>query len=553
MKPDNQVAEKKRNIIQMIREKRLWTALFLFLIVFVLTRIPWYFHYGIPYLFDDSADFNNLAQQILSGHPVFDRRTPVYPLLLVFSWLCWHNVVVVVVVQSLITLVTGCLFIYTFYRWYTRYTIPAGIAITIFTSLIVYLNFESVLMSELLYVCTTVLWACSFIAAIKQRTPIWWALSSVLFMGVILVRPSGLYLVPLGLLILVYMFVNRYPRRSLLWFTIPAVVMFLGLCTYNLIKINRFSISSQGTDMIGNVVFYLEPDSAFPAFINSAITEQVVKKFPEAEKEFIRNSWDVNAVQSLQVKNQNLMYPLLNALKEGTNGNREQYIDACSKVTWQAIKTHPQGFFKFTAIQMLHYFDGFNYKQIAAFPFLVDYKSCFGARLHNYFYDNANRSGRFYLFQTPSLDPIQTDKLLNDLDKKPVHRLSQSFSVAGNILFRNYLWLILYFAVLLLSLIKLIRNRFQYDDGFVILAICLMVILNMIFHSLVNIVMIRYSYALFWVYYLSPLFLAILMPQGWGKGLLGLRKKALQKKGVPGRASVKAEHRRKPLTGKRKP
>jgi len=408
-----------------IQQKRLPVALGIFFVIFILTRIPFYFHYGIPNIFYDSGDFNNLAQQWIFGNPNFGRRTPFYPIFLAGAWFIWNDILIISVLQSLFAVISGSFVIMTFYRYFTRYTILSGIAITIFTSLTVYLNFESVMMSESLYVSMTLIWVCTLIYAIKRRTPYWWAISSTLLMTVILIRPSGLFLIPLSVIIIVYMIINKYSSKAILFFIIPAAFLYFGVCTYNLIKINRFSISSQGTDMIGNVIPYLEKDNAYPDYVNKAIENLVIKNFPEDEKKYIRDSWNITNVQFLQVKNQNLMYPLLDALKTSNRNDQENYIKTCKLITWHAIRTHPAEFMKFTIIQMIHYFDGFYYKNITAFPTLVDYKTCFTARLQRYFHEDANTSGRFFLFKSPKLSPDQATAILNSLNDNPWHRINQ--------------------------------------------------------------------------------------------------------------------------------
>jgi hypothetical protein len=370
-------------------------------------------------------------------------------------------------------------------------------------------------MTESLYVSTTIVWVCLLIFALRERSPIWWGAVSVLLMTVILIRPSALYLIPLCGLVIIYMIGNRYSWKSITLFVVPALLMYGGLCTYNYIKINRFSISSQGTDMIGNVVFFLEKDPKYPEYINQAIESHVLRVFPVEDKEFIRTSWKVTEVQALQVRYQNLMYPLQQAIREANAGDQERYIADCGMVTWHAIKTHPGAFAWFTTIQMIHYFTGFHHENITAFPFLKDYFACYNARLNRYFYDQANKSGRFFLFETPSIGPEKAEQLQKDLETSPWHRFGQQFSEYSNRLFRNYLWLAFYFIVLIVSVVKLIQSRFHNETSFIVFAICSMVLLNAVFHSLVNIVMIRYTYALFWIYYLSPVMLLMLIPDGW--------------------------------------
>jgi len=88
-----------------------------------------------------------------------------------------------------------------------------------------------------------------------------------------------------------------------------------------------------------------------------------------------------------------------------------------------------------------------------------------------------------------------------------------------------------YFIVLLVSTFKLILSHFKSENEFIIFIICSMILLSMVFHSLVNIVMIRYTYTLFWIYYLSPIFLLIMLPSEWGNKLSGVKKAGQSKTG----------------------
>jgi len=89
--------------------------------------------------------------------------------------------------------------------------------------------------------------------------------------------------------------------------------------------------------------------------------------------------------------------------------------------------------------------------------------------------------------------------------------LYEGYESVYNFLFRNFLWLILFGAVFIISIIKLIKSRFRDVDAFIPFLFCIIYITKAILVSLVEVSLTRYSFTVEYAVYFSLPFLVLLL------------------------------------------
>lgn len=79
---------------------------------FLITRLPYFMHYPVIVLSSDSASYIAAAFQLMElKAPLFDIRTPGYPLFIAAVWSLGKNFIAISLVQSVITYLSAVFFL----------------------------------------------------------------------------------------------------------------------------------------------------------------------------------------------------------------------------------------------------------------------------------------------------------------------------------------------------------------------------------------------------------------------------------------------------------
>ena len=97
---------------------------------------------------------------------------------------------------------------------------------------------------------------------------------------------------------------------------------------------------------------------------------------------------------------------------------------------------------------------------------------------------------------------------IGDSVYRSIYELSEKIY---NTVFRNFLWIILYFVVFGLSIFKLYKSRFKNAEALIPFLLCMTFIFKAVLVSLVEVSLARYSYTVEFVYYFSLPFLLIML------------------------------------------
>ena len=121
----------------------------------------------------------------------------------------------------------------------------------------------------------------------------------------------------------------------------------------------------------------------------------------------------------------------------------------------------------------------------------------------------------FYNEQTGSersnMEITITDDNKASFNPSILKTIYEYYEVSYNLIFRNILWLLLFFTVAFLSFKRLLKSGFKDINSFLIFLFPVMFISNAILVSLVESSLVRYSYTVEFVIFFSLPFLIILL------------------------------------------
>lgn len=525
MKSTNSLTHNK--LLQLIHQYRLLIATSIIIGIFLFTRLPFYLHVGILYIFDDAGSYLSVMDKIRTQSiPAFFHRAPLYPLFLAFVRLFSSQIISVAYLQTLLSLLASLFLIYAIYKAYTKYTIPTAIGIALFSSSVIYLHSETAILTENLFINLLFYFVGFLILGFKTNKNVYLGLASITIMLLIYTRPVALFLAPFYVLVLIFLFINKYPTKTKLSFAIPAIVMFLSISLYNFFTNDRFSatgrIAEKNLSFIGTTVTFMETDLSYPDYLNKAIKDALATVPKEAHQR-IAKTWKVKDLKRLYLTvskpiQKKFEKELFNHAKtQSAEGTRIAFTDIktdVKRVAYDAIKKNPDKYFKFVYTWFVHHFQSFDQKNQALFyPFLQEYKDCFKSRTARYYNDKFNAKGEYYGYKLTKIDGNQANNIINNLDKIGLHKANQNYGELHNTFFKSLVWVWLFFLAFFISLGKLLWSKLKDVDAFLVFTILSMTIACALVICLVHSrTFIRYSYPLSFTYYLAPVFLGILLP-----------------------------------------
>lgn len=510
-------------------EKIFKYSLLLFTIVFLFTRLQYFLLYPVLVLSSDSASYCAVALDLLnSDTPVFDIRTPAYPVFLFLIWLFSKSFFAVALIQSLFTLITGYIFLFIISKTYSRYTFLFSLMLCINISSSYFLVLEKALLTEGIFVNFLIVNAGLLIYALRKNLTSAWALYSVSIALLILIRPAALFLFGVLAILVLFFIVNRYKLKYYVSLILPLSVIIFGLCSYNYYTLRLFTITPFGeANLSGVTILFMEPSDEYPEIVNEAINN-TLDSIPRTQKNYIRNSWGISELY--HTFNENFYRQVnftesLMRLDPALNFVAIQPI--MRMVSVDAIKKSPRSYLKFVMCNFMFFFNNqritMNYYDQMATVFtrtVIDQK-----------YLKELTSGRWRMISSDLSDnekvadffgeEIAAQKTLKnvnvnsegsvEIDDSVYRSIYELSEIIYNTVFRNFLWIILYFVVFGLSIFKLYKSRFKNAEALIPFLLCMTFIFKAVLVSLVEVSLARYSYTVEFVYYFSLPFLLIML------------------------------------------
>lgn len=306
----------------------LWVAFAMVTGVFVLTRLQYWVELPFPRYYADSETYLGVAFDIANGvRPMFDVRTPGYPLLLYGVLEGTGSVFALVIVQQLATLLSAyalCIACFLVRPSLSLFALIPAVALVGSQQGQLY---DLAIMAEGPYAAAIVFAFAGLIAGLPRRSSPWLIFASIAMGVAVLLRPSGLFLAGTYVLVLAAMALCRSGKTAVLSFAVPLPAIVLALCAYNHATIGKFTVSPFGpANLSGVTATFVREVPDFPPPINAAIA-QFRDRIPAEDHAVLRSNWDAWRLTEIYHRNYNefLWFTLVPALEDaGINGMMAQ-------------------------------------------------------------------------------------------------------------------------------------------------------------------------------------------------------------------------------------
>ncbi len=505
-------------------------SVILVMIVFVFTRLPYFLYYPVTVISFDTASYISVALNIIDGNlPLFEIRTPGYPVFLTFVLLFSKNPVCISLLQSLFTLFTSIFFLRVVNKTFKSFTFLFAISISIFISSSIYIFLETALLSESIYVNFLIL-SCSFlILALKENRISYLILLSFSIGVAIIIRPAGLFLVCIPALLTIYFIIQKYKFKLYVSLILPFLVVLISLCTYNYFTLKTFSLTvfGAGASLSGATILVMEPCAEYPEFVNSAI-DSTLNGISEKDINYVKNGMELGKLY--RVFNDNLwnsVYLINHLMKEDLGLTYPDVQPIIKKISVDAVRNYPLVYAKFVLSNFYQFFMNIRKPFDLYTSYTNAYKGTIIERKHLKILEKGiwcqvssnkkdyERVISFYSNEINSRANIENVVVIdsNNVELKPtlLQSASQSFEKIHNLFFRNIIWLVMFGLVFSISILKLFKSKFSDVDALIYFFLGVMYISNALFVSIVQSSIERYSYTIEFVVFLSLPFLFILV------------------------------------------
>lgn len=501
----------------------------IFLVLFLLTRLPYLLYYSVDILSNDSASYIAAALSILSSVlPMFDIRTPGYPLFLALIWTFSKSFFAVSVLQSAFSLFTGIFVIYLFDKIYKKFTVVFACFLTVYMTSSYFLLFESALLTEGIFTNMLLICAALMMISIKENKNKYWILFSISVALLILIRPAGLFFVGIMVLIILYFIINRNSLIKYVLLIIPFSVIIISLCTYNYFTLDKFTITPFGeANLSGVTILFMEKSDEYPEFVNTAI-QQTLDSIPEKDRSYIKKYYGVTKMFDVFKDNFHRQMNFADNLMGGDT--TKKYLDVqpyMRMVSVDAIKKNPLIYLKFFACNFLYFFRNLGIELKYFDQLLYIYNKNVVREL---FVKELDKKKWLQISSDRSVNDQVKDFLVEEIVQqkelkyivedqnneavfeytflKSVYEYYESFY---NFFLRNIVWYIGFFTMFMLSFIILFKTKFSNPDAFIAFMIFMIFLLKALLVSMVESSLERYSYTVEFTVYFSIPFLLILI------------------------------------------
>lgn len=495
-------------------------SLAIVVVFFLLTRLPYFLHYPVPHFANDSYSYHKIARDIGGGEQLdLSYRTPGYPLFIAIIFIFSNKVLAVVFAQHILTLLASLLMVYAVYKLSPRLAPFSAAAMAAFFSGNLHGIIDSTYRPDGVYTNFLIVSFALLFLAVRTKRRFYFISASAAMGYTIYIRPAGMFLAVIFLLVIGYLFLNRFDRQTIIVFILPFVLLLLLLCTYNYITLDTFTVSPFGErNLIMVTLVFTEEDPSYPPEINRIIKDRQ-DKISQKDKEILHRSWDLESIQDVMIRNWNANRDTVGRLLILKNNQYMEQRPLLRKLSRDAIGKNPQVYMKIFVSNLYYYFfkrihrhQSF-YKQLNKSYNRIVVRKEYSRRLDRLSEEKREKFLRDYY----TLQPLPYFKLTKKGKKEkavfidtPLRKIHSFLTRVQGVLFRNVFWVFAWFITFGLSLYVLIRSRGRHTEAFLLFALTLSVLGAALIISLVSRPVFRYAYVTEFVYYLSLTMLPLL-------------------------------------------
>jgi hypothetical protein len=515
-----------------------WIGTAIFLVIFVITRLPYFLYYGSTIVGRDSSGYFMIVDQMNKGFwPNLSIRTIGYPLFLKLVYLLFATSFGVAVSQHAVTLMTRLFFIRAMARSFPRRRfLPIGVSLGLaaHSASSWQVLSDSSYMTDSLFLSATVMSLGLLVLGLARRkvsTFIWASLSAAV---TVLIRPAGLFLAPLLALAAVFMIRNKFGRGPLMAAVLPGAIVLLGQMAYNSQIIGSFTLSGFTEHaLISFASTLLEPDPSYGPTANLAI-ERCRSVFRDRDRRIIETSWNpwlINRVFSryFDSDRNRISSTFLAAEPRQEYNLYVEWRPLWGRMSKDALRKHPATALKYVYSNLYRIFIFNTWRDVDVYRtwhrlpvnapaklklarLFGNPRSNFSRRFNTQAYASTLTPDGFAKSMLPELfgpggHPralARTSKAGPDHSASFPERLHRGVISVHGLLLRNPGWTFALLAVWFFSLVRVVRTGFRHRGAFTLFSLTSAPLLYGLLVALTALAMLRYSYVLEFIYYSSP-------------------------------------------------
>lgn len=507
-----------------MRKYDLYIALVVTILFFAISRLPFFWFFPFPGGFvSDAFEYFDVAFSIENGHlPIFDIRTPGYPVFLYLVNALRGSLHTLLIVQNLATIAASLFLVYAVHSNYRNLTYPAAAAMIFYFMSNNSIEADTNVLTNSLYTNLLIVFVSLLIYAIRRNK--YWGLLSATTGLIIYVRPSGLFLVPIIALLFIFLWITKRHSISWLKLVVPGAIMLLALCFYNFLTLGKFSLSPWGgMNLAGATITFMDTSNAYTDCENATIAE-IKKAIPDEDRAILEFDLHLTEKHRLYFDHYYLIIPFYRNML--TNCGYSGYVEALpslKKISIDAIKKQPEMYVKFVTTNFYHYIVYGNLEEHQLF-----YLSEVERRYQNLFIKRRPQKEQHFSFAVPSQipealkeyaykefyspqDAAGFEERHADMKQNFVFKLYDLYTTKINRVFlRNWFWPIALVFFFLFTGWCLVFSRFSDKEALLIFSICSINICSAMLVSLVEVSFYHYTYMTEFTYYLAVLLSPIL-------------------------------------------
>ncbi|MEO6696126.1 MAG: hypothetical protein ABIY50_01090, partial [Ignavibacteria bacterium] len=441
-------------------------------------------------------------------------------------WMFSKTLYAVSLIQSLFTLFTVIFFLWTIKKYYRSLMLFFTIAITVYISSSYFIILEAALLTEGLFVNLLLITTTLLILALKSNDLKYWILFSASIAVTNIVRPAGLFLCGIIILLIIYFIFRKYKLKYFISLIAPFSLLIIGLCFYNYITLRAFTITPFGeTNLSGVTITFIEPSPEYPQYANDAINK-VLATIPKKDIPYVKNSFGVTKLYDIFLNNfHKEIYLIDDIMKQDTTKNYTYFQPVLRKIYMDALKKYPLVYAKFFLVNFYRFFVNIR-KEVEYYGELAkDYKRIF---VEKKYVEALGKGGwqqvssdesdyekikQFYKEEIEQRGNFENISVTNsgevEIKSTFLKSVYDVFQLIYNILFRNILWLIMFILTFSISIYRIIKSMLNETDAVIFFLIGAIFISKAMLVSLVECSIERYSYTVEYAYYMSLPFLIL--------------------------------------------
>jgi hypothetical protein len=344
----------------------------------VVTRYPYFKHYMVPNFSLDFGSYADIAHAILDGKNAnFSMRPVGYPVFVAALTSIFGSNQAILVAQSLLLILAMYILLISVFSIWAPGALLVGVCLCPYLFLWEQMCNDFSLMSEGLYTSCLILLVAALVRGIVKESLVSLLLVSTLVVTVVLIRPAGLFLVPVLALLVSWFALGRRAWKKAVALVLPFAIVSLGYSSYNYSVAGFFGLTGFGeANFVAATSWFWTEREEYPEGLKKAI-HNATRSLPVEQADILRTSWDFQKLYPIYsgTYNQNLYgylysyfysahpyhhsngfirdFKLANASQETISNSQRKLL---FQVASDAVLSHPEAYLKFVLTQMYGYF-----------------------------------------------------------------------------------------------------------------------------------------------------------------------------------------------------